>query len=92
MESHHQAVTIVMAQRLAAVMGLIAFALCLVVGGIQAGNPFGTTIIRALFAMLGTFVIGLIVGTMGQKMIDENIKTAKEKLSDLGTKEAGSDR
>ena len=81
-----------MPQRLAAVLALIAFAVCLVVGGIQAGNPFTTTVMRALAAMVGTFVIGLIVGYMGQKMIDENLKAAKETLSDLGTKPEQSDR
>jgi hypothetical protein len=75
-----------MPQRLAAVMALLAFALCLLVGGLGAGNPFGTAVVRALAAMAGTFVIGLIVGHMGQKMIEENLKTAKEKGPDSETK------
>jgi hypothetical protein len=81
-----------MPQRLAAVLAMLAFAVCLLIGGIQADNPFTTTVARALVAMAGTFVIGLIVGAMGQKMIDENLKMAKEKLSNLETKEAKSDR
>jgi len=81
-----------MPQRLAAVMALLAFALCLLVGGVQAGNPFGTTVTRALAAMAGTFVIGLVVGHMGQRMIDENLKAAKEKLSDSATKPEPTDR
>ena len=71
---------------------MIAFAVCLLIGGIEADNPFTTTVMRALVAMCGTFVIGLIVGAMGQKMIDENIKMAKEKLLNLEVKEPKSDR
>jgi hypothetical protein len=81
-----------MPQRLAAAMALLAFAVSLYIGGIQTDNPFTTTVTRALVAMAGTFVIGLIVGAMGQKMIDENMKTAKQKLSDLEVKEPGIDR
>jgi len=81
-----------MPQRLAAVMALLAFAVCLIIGGLETGNPFSTAVTRALAAMAGTFVIGLIVGWMGQKMIDENLNTAKEKLLDSETKTPASDR
>src|SRR3954451_21089287 len=81
-----------MPQRLASVMGLLAFAVCLIIGGLQTGNPFSTAVTRALAAMVGTFVIGLIVGHMGQKMIEENIKAAKEKLLVSETKTDPSDR
>ena len=63
-------------QKLAAVLALLMFALCLVIGALQAGNTFTTTVWRALVAMGGTFVIGLIAGAMGQKMLDENAATA----------------
>ncbi len=43
--------------------------------------------------MIGTFVIGLIVGSMGQKMIDENLdpvaKNAGVKKDSLAKKPAG---
>jgi uncharacterized protein YdaL len=81
-----------MPQRLAAALAMIAFALCLLIGGIEADNPFTTTVLRALVAMAGTYVIGLMVGAMGQKMIDENLKMAKEKLLKIETKEVKSDR
>jgi hypothetical protein len=68
-----------MPTRLAAILALLAFAFCLVIGGLEAGNTFATTVSRALAAMAGTFVIGLVLGAMGQKMIDENLKPlAKE--------------
>jgi len=59
-------------------MSLIIFAACLLIG-IQAENSFGTTIGRALVAMAGTFVIGLIIGAMAQKMLDENLAQQEQK-------------
>jgi hypothetical protein len=51
-----------MPQRLAAVMSLLAFAVCLVIGGVGADNPFTTTVERALAAMSGPFVVALVAG------------------------------
>ena len=51
-----------MPQRLAAILALLAFAFCLIVGGLETGNTFTTTVSRALAAMAGTFII------------DENLK------------------
>lgn len=64
-----------MPARLAAILSLIVFALCLVIGGLEAGNPFGTTVLRALAAMGGTFVIGLILGVMAEIMLKESVGT-----------------
>jgi K+-transporting ATPase A subunit len=61
-----------MVRRIAATMALIAFALCLVMG-IVAENDCATTLSRALMAMLVTFFVGLIVGAMAQRMLDENL-------------------
>ncbi len=65
-----------MAQRLASILALLAFAVCLFVGGFQVGNPFTVTVGRALAAMAGTYVLGLIVGAMGQRVIEENLTPA----------------
>ena len=81
-----------MPQRLAAVMALLAFAVCLIAGGISAGNPFTNTVIRALQAMAATFAVALIVGFMGQKMVEENLKPSKGKLPELEAKPKPSDR
>ena len=62
-----------MPRRLAGTLSLIVFAVCLVIGGLQAGNPFGTTVMRALAAMAGTFVIGLVVGVMAEIMLKESV-------------------
>jgi NhaP-type Na+/H+ or K+/H+ antiporter len=69
-----------MANRIAAIASLIVFAVCLVVGGIEADNTFTTTVMRALTAMLATMVIGLILGAMASKMLQENLKSHEEKF------------
>ena len=68
-----------MTKRLAAVCALTVFAICLLLG-MQARNTFTTTLTRALIAMAVTFAIGLVLGTMAQKMLEENLKTHEEKL------------
>lgn len=67
-----------MPQRIAAILALIAFAMCMVIGGLQADNPFTTTVTRSLIAMLGTFVIGLVLGAMGQKMLSDSVKAVAD--------------
>src|SRR5215210_4463534 len=69
-----------MSRRLAAATSLVAFALCLM-AGIAAENTLSTTLSRALVAMVGTLVVGLVVGSMGQRMLEENVKTVKAKLA-----------
>ena len=69
-----------MVVRMAGAMSLVAFALCLVVGGLEANNPFGTVVQRALIAMLGTLVIGLAVGSAFQAMLKENLSSEEQKL------------
>jgi hypothetical protein len=68
-----------MNKRIAAAMSLVAFALCLAMG-IAAENTFATTVSRALGAMLATLVVGLIVGAMAQRMLDENLAARKRDL------------
>ncbi len=67
-----------MANRIAATLSLLAFALCLIVGAVQADNTFVTVVLRAVIAMAGTFVLGQIVGAMAQKMVSEQ-SGAKDK-------------
>jgi len=66
-----------MIYRLAGACSLLVFALSLV-AGIQAQNSFSTTVARALTAMAGTYVVGLIVGLMAQKMLNEPNEPKKE--------------
>ncbi len=67
-----------MPQKVAAILSMVAFAMCLLIGTLEADNPFTTTVSRALVAMFGTFVIGLILGAMGQRMLTENVQSAEK--------------
>ena len=62
-----------MPRRLAVAVALVVFAVC-VLAGMEAGNTFAETVRRALIGMFVTMVIGLVVGVMAQKMLDENAK------------------
>jgi len=64
-----------MANRIAATLSLVAFSVCLLMG-IHAGNEFSTVVERALVAMAVTLVVGLVIGGMAQKMLDESIGPA----------------
>lgn len=81
-----------MVTRLAVTLSLLAFAACLLAGGLGAGNPFSTVVLRALLAMGATLVIGLIVGAMARAMLDENLKAAEEKIKNSSPNSRGSDR
>ena len=80
-----------MAKRISASLSLIAFAICLLIGAFEADNSFATTVQRALLAMVITLVVGLLIGAMAQKMLDENLKPHEEKLEN-STKREGTDR
>ena len=67
-----------MVRRLAASTALVAFAVCILVG-LQAGNTFSTVVSNALLALGGTFAVGLVVGSMAQKMLDENLTATAAK-------------
>ena len=67
-----------MARRTAGILALLAFAVCLV-AGLDAGNSTATVLSNALLAMAGTFVIGLVVGAMAQKMLEENVAAESAK-------------
>ena len=69
-----------MPQRIAATLSLIVFAITLITGAFQADNPFSTAVLRAVVAMAFTFVIGLTLGWMAQRMLDENIKESEKKM------------
>jgi NhaP-type Na+/H+ or K+/H+ antiporter len=71
--------------RLAAVCALTVFAFCLAMG-VRAQNTFSTTVSRALVAMGGTFVVGLALGWVAQRMLDENVNTEERRLKDPSEK------
>ena len=67
-----------MSRRLAVVISLVVFAVCLL-SGMEADNTFSETLRRALIGMFGTLVIGLVVGAMAEKMLEENAKQMEKK-------------
>src|SRR4051794_30485566 len=69
-----------MVKRLAGALSLLAFAVC-VVAGIEADNTAAVILSKALAAMAGTFVVGLIVGAMAQKMLDEHLAAEQKKTA-----------
>ena len=64
---------------LAASLSLLVFAICLI-AGMESGNTLSTILSRALVAMLGTLVISLVVGTMAQRMVEENVARREKEL------------
>lgn len=80
-----------MPHRIAAIIALIAFALCLL-QGMAVENTFSTTVLRAMLAMAGTYIIGLIVGLMGERMIQDRPKPKPEKMENSARKIETSDR
>jgi len=80
-----------MPRRLAVAVALLVFAVCLV-SGIAAENTFVETVRRALIGMFATLVIGLVVGTMAQKMLEENVADMGKKSTDSETKVETGDR
>jgi hypothetical protein len=68
-----------MVRRTAGILALVVFAVCLV-AGLNAGNSTATVLSNALLAMAGTFVIGLVVGAMAQKMLEENVAAERAKV------------
>jgi ACR3 family arsenite efflux pump ArsB len=81
-----------MVNRMAGVTALLVFVVCLVVGGIGADNTFETTVERALTAMAVTLVIGLVIGAMTRKMLEENVKSEEEKIKKNWTTPVQGDR
>jgi NhaP-type Na+/H+ or K+/H+ antiporter len=71
-------------RRLAVVVALVVFAVC-ILSGMAAENTFAETLRRALYGMFGTLVIGLVVGGMAQKMLDENARQLEKKSEDSRT-------
>jgi len=62
-----------MPTRVAGILALVAFALCLLVGGFEAGNGFGATVALALKAMAATFVVGYAIGWAAQRSVGEGL-------------------
>ena len=80
-----------MARKIASASALLVFAVSILLG-LRAQNTFSTTLLRALQAMGVTFVIGLMVGTMAEKMMEENLSDSEKKLKNSEAKIGAEDR
>ena len=76
---------------LATVTALIAFAMCLVMGIVRE-NDFVTTLSRALKGMFVMFFVGLVVGWMAQRMLDENLSDQAKNEENEESKSTPQDR
>ncbi len=70
-----------MANRIAGILSLVAFAMCLFVGAFEAGNPFTTVVWRSLVAMFGTYVIGYIIGIAAERILSERAEAEKSEAA-----------
>ncbi len=76
-----------MPTRIAGCLSLVAFAACLAAGVLVADNSIETTVLRALYAMGGTFVIGWVAGAMVQRALRENLEREADQLRELREKQ-----
>ena len=72
-----------MVRKVAAALALVMFAVC-VGAGLTAGNTFSTILSNALLGMGAAFGVGLVVGAMAQKMLDESLAADAKKPSQDG--------
>ena len=84
-----------MTRRIASSSALFVFAVSLLLG-LRAQNTFNTTLSRALLAMAVTFAVGLVIGAMAERMMQEhlekNLSASAEKTEDSEAKPDGKDR
>jgi threonine/homoserine/homoserine lactone efflux protein len=80
-----------MARKIAAASALLVFAISLLLG-MSAQNTFSTTVVRALQAMGATFLLGLVLGAMTDRMVRENLSVTVQKNKNSEMKSGAEDR
>jgi branched-subunit amino acid ABC-type transport system permease component len=70
-----------MPNRLAGILGLVAFSYALLSGLMEADNSFSAIVLNALGALLGTMIVGYVLGLVAQAMLNENLKSIEEEKS-----------
>jgi hypothetical protein len=80
-----------MTRKIAASSALLVFAVSILLG-LRAENTFSTTLSRALVAMAATFAVGLVIGAMAEKMLEENLSATMKKSEDSEAKPQVEDR
>lgn len=64
-------------QVIASSLGLIGFIIA-ILAGLAADNPETTTIVRALIAMFICYVVGMIIGAIATRALNEHIAQYKQ--------------
>jgi hypothetical protein len=84
-----------MTRKIAASSSLLVFGVSVLLG-LLAENTFTTTLSRALLAMGVTFAVGLVIGAMADRMMEErvnaNLKAIAKKSEDSEAKSGVEDR
>ncbi len=68
-----------MARVSGACFGLFAFAVT-IFAGLWVGNPAATTLSRGLWAMVAFFLLGSVLGYVGQRVVDEYAIRRRQEL------------
>ena len=77
---------------IAGTMGLSAFVIA-VVAGLGAGNDASTVLLRALVAMAACHVVGMVIGAVAERTLDEHVKLYYAKaITPGGAPPAGGDK
>ena len=63
---------------IATCFALVAFSAS-VIGGLAVDNPALTILSRALGSMIACYILGVLIGTVAQRAIDEHIAQYKKK-------------
>lgn len=61
-------------------MAFLGFSLSLIIG-LWVNNPFTTVVSRSLVVLFFSYILGLILAGIGQKVIIENFDTERESLT-----------
>jgi tetrahydromethanopterin S-methyltransferase subunit C len=65
------------ATSIASVFALAAFAVA-IVAGLASGNPTSSILLRAIIAMLACYPVGLVVGHITQRVIQDHVEAHRQ--------------
>lgn len=62
-----------------AALGFLGFGISLIIG-LYVGNPFVTLVLRATCVLIVFYILGLILASLGHKVVQENFEAEAEEL------------
>ena len=75
---HHKSVSLP-SHICGAALGFLGFGISLIIG-LYVGNPFVTLVLRATCVLMVFYILGLILASLGHKVVQENFETQAEEL------------